>query len=80
MSTLKEKFNQNIITNIDIRDSENRMYYEYNHLEVAEQCEKIADDYAIEFLLFEQKAFSGKIMNYEYAKSMLETFKKEKGL
>lgn len=42
--------------------------------------EKIADDYAIEFLLFEQKAFSGKIMNYEYAKAMLETFKKEKGL
>jgi len=46
---LKEKLNDSIITNIDIRDSENRMYYEYNHLELAENCEKIADDYAIGF-------------------------------
>jgi hypothetical protein len=69
MSTLKEKFE----TKASIDTTNEAKVF-------AKECEKIADDYAIEFLLFEQKAFSGKIMNYEYAKAMLETFKKEKGL
>jgi hypothetical protein len=47
--TLKEKLNDNIITNINIVESENRMCYNYNHLELAESCEIIADDFAIEF-------------------------------
>ena len=50
--TLQEKLNDSIITNIDIRESENRMYYEYNHLELAEKCEKIADEFAIGFAKF----------------------------
>ena len=50
--TLKEKINDSIITNIDIRESENRMYYEYNNLELAERCEVIADEFAIGFVKF----------------------------
>jgi hypothetical protein len=48
--TLRDKLNDTIITNIFITESENRMYYEFNHLELAIECEKIADDYAIEIL------------------------------
>jgi len=47
--TLKEKLNDSIITNINIIESENRMCYDYNHLELAEECEKVADDFAIGF-------------------------------
>ena len=50
--TLKEKINDSIITNIEIRESENRMYYEYNNLELAERCEVIADEFAIGFVKF----------------------------
>lgn len=56
-----------------------KFYKEIRFMERAEICEKIADDYAIEFLIFEHKAFSGKVMNYEYAKAMLENFKKQNG-
>ena len=49
MSKLREKLNNSIITNIEIRESENLMYFEYNHLELAEQCEQIADDFAVYF-------------------------------
>jgi hypothetical protein len=47
--TLKQKLNYSIITNINIVESENRMYYDYNHLELAEKCEVIADEFAIGF-------------------------------
>lgn len=47
--TLKEKLNDSIITNINIVESENRMCYDYNHLELAEKCEQIADEFAIDF-------------------------------
>ena len=45
--TLKQRLNDSIITNINIVESENRMCYDYNHLELAEECEKIADEFAI---------------------------------
>lgn len=67
MSTLKEKFLELAFAKISSE-------------ELRDKCEKIADDYAIEFLIHEYKVFSGKIMNYEYAKAMLKSFKKEKGL
>ena len=47
--TLIQKLNDSIITNINIVESENKMCYEYNHLELAESCEVIADEFAIEF-------------------------------
>lgn len=47
--TLIQKLNDSIITNINIVESENRMCYDYNHLELAEFCEYIADDFAIGF-------------------------------
>ena len=47
--TLKQRLNDSIITNINIVESENRMCYDYNHLELAEECEKIADEFAIGF-------------------------------
>jgi hypothetical protein len=47
--TLKEKLNNSIITNINIVESENRMCYDYNHLELAEKCEKIAEEFAVNF-------------------------------
>lgn len=76
--TLKEKFDSLSCKDCDTPYCDVRCTmltdYELNKLE------KIADDYAIEFLIYEHKAFEGKIMNYEYAKSMLENFKKEKGL
>ena len=85
--TLREKLNDTIITNIFITESENRMYYEFNHLELAEECEKIADDYAIEFgewlEILSNSDYNTK-ENYIYQKfdvtSLLEIFKKEKGL
>lgn len=77
--TLKEKLNYSIITNIDIRESENRMYYEYNHLEMAEECEKIADDYAIEFARWLIDIDNKPKIHYT-VKEMLEIFKKEKEL
>lgn len=68
MSTLKEKFNSLVPK-------------EFGGMQepTLTGCEQITDDYAIEFLIFEHEAFSGKIMNYEYAKAMLKSFKKEKG-
>ena len=47
--TLIQKLNDSIITNINIVESENRMYYDYNHLELAESCEVVADEFAIGF-------------------------------
>lgn len=89
--TLKEKLNDSIITNINIVESENRMCYDYNHLELAENCEQISEDFAIGFAIFSK--------NYSYHSShkiwidsfnilgerftsqeLLEIYKKQKGL
>lgn len=80
--TLLDKLNDKIITNINIVESENRMYYEYNHLELAEKCEKIADDYALEFVKWYDKSNYG-IEVYKTLKTheqVLEIFKEEKNL
>jgi predicted methyltransferase len=77
--TLLDKLNDKIITNINIVESENRMYYEYNHLELAEKCEKIADDYAIEFAKWYDKS-NYRIEVYKTLKTyeqVLEIFKKD---
>jgi len=73
--TLKEKLNDSIITNINIVESENRMYYNYNHLELAENCEQITDEFAIGFAEWLNK-YEG-MGSY---KQLLEIYKKEKGL
>ena len=89
--TLKQKINDCIITNIEIRESENRMYYEYNHLELAEECEEIADNFAIGFLQFTEGTYSySNIFDNWYLhantsirytpKELLEIYKKENGL
>ena len=77
--TLIQKLNDSIITNINIVESENRMCYEYNHLELAESCEVIADEFAIEFaewLLNERTGFNRETE----IKELLEIYKKEKAL
>ncbi len=81
--TLKQILNDSIITNIEIRDSENRMYYEYNHLELAEKCVKIADDFAIGFAEWYEEEILAKgdyNMIDKYKIELLEIYKKEKGL
>lgn len=89
--TLIQKLNDSIITNINIVESENRMCYDYNHLELAENCEKIADEFAIGFADWckqeydvENTPFHNKWrdVNGEYreSKELLEIYKKEKGL
>ena len=77
--TLKQKLNDTIITNINIVESENRMCYDYNHLELAESCEVIAEEFAIgfaEWLLNERTGFNRETE----IKQLLEIYKKEKGL
>ena len=79
--TLKQKINDSIITNIDIRESENRMYYDYNHLELAEKCEKIADEFAIGFAKWLVIRYNEDIIYDEYTtKELLEFYKQEKAL
>ena len=76
--TLKEKINDSIITNIDIRESENRMYYEYNNLELAERCEVIADEFAIGFAEWILIIYNEDIIYDAYTKEeLLEIYKKE---
>ena len=72
--TLIQKLNDSIITNINIVESENRMSYDYNHLELAESCEVIADEFAIEFA---EWLFN---IDKEALKKQLNHFKEEKGL
>ena len=68
-----------------------RMYYNHNHLEVAEECEQIADDYAIEFAQWinsvSYRSFDGNWYLTQIdedikktTEELLEIFKKEKGL
>ena len=77
--TLKQILNDSIIINIEIRDSENRMHYEYNHLELAEKCEQIADDFAIGFAEWVEK-YQGGTPNSNLLKELLEIYKKENNL
>lgn len=65
--TLKEKFKLPIDANNKINDY------------VAEQCEKIADEYAIEFIEWYFNLTNEYIAMLS-AKKLLEIFKKEKGL
>ena len=81
--TLKQILNDSIIINIEIRDSENRMHYEYNHLELAEKCEKIAEDFAIGFAEWHlnlSKSDDWEKFDYNTTEKLLEIYKKEKGL
>ena len=78
--TLIQKLNDSIITNINIVESENRMCYDYNHLELAESCEIIADEFAIgfaEWLIEKEREHPNRIIR---GKQLLERYKKEKGL
>jgi len=79
--TLIQKLNDSIITNINIVESENRMCYDYNHLELAENCEKIADEFAIGFAEWLLIIYNEDIIYDAYTtKELLEIYKKEKGL
>jgi hypothetical protein len=79
---LQQKLNNTIITNIEIVESENRMYYNYNHLELAEKCEKVAEDFAIEFAewLRGYKYDNAEIYHISSTKELLEIYKQEKKL
>jgi hypothetical protein len=65
VGVLKEKFNSKLV---EVKQALYKPYFQ------AEECEKIADDYAIEFSnwLFN--------INKEVLKKQLQEFKKEKGL
>ena len=89
--TLIQKLNDSIITNINIVESENRMCYDYNHLELAENCEVIADEHAIEFAIFTKdynyhSSFNIWVHSFDLvgqrftSKQLIEKFKTEKGL
>lgn len=71
--TLKEKFNNKLI---EVKQALYKPYFQ------AEQCEKIADDYAIDFVkwvdvnYFKHNTFTETTSTEE----MLKIFKKEKGL
>jgi hypothetical protein len=70
-----------------------RMYYNYNHLEVAEECEQIADEFSIKFAewcafyIYKSRNVFGDMLHAKSkyddmytSKELLEIFKKEKGL
>ena len=79
--TLIQKLNDSIITNINIVESENRMCYDYNHLELAESCEVIADEFAIGFAEWLLIIYNEDIIYDAYSKEeLLEIYKKEIGL
>lgn len=88
--TLIQKLNDSIITNINIVESENKMCYDYNHLELAESCEVIADEFAIGFaewigqntINYSSGKFRMKTLkpNLFTSKELLEIYKKEKAL
>ena len=79
--TLIQKLNDSIITNINIVESENKMCYEYNHLELAESCEKIADEFAIGFAEWLLIIYNEDIIYDAYTKEeLLEIYKKENEL
>ena len=58
-----------------------RMYYNYNHLELAEECEKIADEFAIGFADWIRVCkLKGRPYDFDNIKELLEIYKDEKGL
>lgn len=74
--TLRDKLKTNVSINTDGESGR-----------FANQCEKIADDYAIEFAEWVEKLRDSDIDSLDYAfwldnttKELLEIFKKEKGL
>ena len=68
--TLKEKFEQ---------FTEQKSYDKKNYN--AEECEQIADDYAIEFAEWKDEArLYNEVYSMNNTKELLEMFKKEKGL
>ena len=74
--TLKEKFSA-LLPFYNVNDNNSKSI----------QCEKIADDYAIEFVEWVEKLRDSDIDSLDYAfwldnttKQLLEIFKKEKGL
>jgi hypothetical protein len=74
--TLKEKFSA-LLPFYNVNDNNSKSI----------QCEKIADDYAIEFVEWVEKLRDSDIDSLDYAfwldnttKELLEIFKKEKGL
>jgi len=71
--TLKEKFKKQLDT---ATPKLNRPWYQAN------QCEQIADDYAVEFAnYYEEVLASGDFILFDKdKKKLLEKFKKEKGL
>ena len=73
--TLKEKFE-----NVEIMFEGQTGILKYDEMcEASNQCEQIADDYAIEFL--EWVLFNPLINQFQYSyNDLLEIFKKEKGL
>ena len=79
--TLIQKLNDSIITNINIVESENKMCYDYNHLELAESCEVIADEFAIGFAEWLLIIYNEDIIYDAYTKEeLLEIYKKENEL
>jgi isoleucyl-tRNA synthetase len=76
--TLKERF-YNEIKNMKLKE---RFYNLIKYMERAEECEKIADDYAIEFAEWTQdQDYRNDYDNCHLTmKQLLEIFKKEKGL
>lgn len=78
--TLIQKLNNSIITNINIVESENKMCYDYNHLELAENCEVISDEYAIGFVEWcvKNELFYSIQYGRIETKGLLEIYKKEK--
>ena len=82
--TLKEKFD-----NVEIMFENQTGILKYDELyEASNQCEKIADDYAIEFLDFAKSETDYDLWETKFdykgvlytSKELLEIFKKEKGL
>jgi hypothetical protein len=69
MGILKEKFNNKLI---EVKQALYKPYFQ------AEQCEKIADDYAIEFAQWVQ--FHSELWIKYKTSELLQIYKKEKGL
>jgi hypothetical protein len=74
--TLKEKFD-----NVEVMFESQTGNLKYDELyEASNKCEKIADDYAIEFAEWVVNVITSNTLQYLTMKELLEIFKKEKGL
>jgi len=78
--TLKEKFRKYCTTTVQINQDQSQ----YTEIKYAEECEKIADEFAIGFGQWMAKEYwlnsSGKYTKGQTHKELLEIYKKEKGL